>query len=210
MNVRTLASELVALVVAITQPVFADEMIGTVERVQNFAAAISGGGDRILALGDPIFANNRVFTGEVARLVLSFADQTNLTLGDKAALEIDSFVFDGSGGEASWDLLAGAFAMTTGLIGKDDPAGVVVTTPVSTIGIRGTTFWGGLISDDLYGVLILDGAVEVRTVDGTVVLDDVGEGTKISLDGGEPTAAAVWGNELVARALASITFEETP
>ncbi len=142
--------------------------------------------------------------------MLSFADQTNLTLGANAALEIDSCVFDGSGGEASWDFLAGSFAITTGLIGKDDPASVVVTTPVSTIGIRGTTFWGGLISDDLYGVLILDGAVEVRTADGTVVLDDVGEGTKISLDGGEPTAAAIWGDERVAQALASITFEETP
>ena len=185
---------------------WAEEVIGNVVRVQNFAAATTGLSDRILSDGDPIFRSDRVFTGTDARLELAFVDETSLTLGADAALDIDSFVFDGSGGEASWDMLAGAFAMRTGLIGKADPESVVITTPVSTIGIRGTTFWGGPIDSELYGVLILDGAVVVKTSEGAVTLDDVGEGTKINMATGVPSEPKVWGDGLVAQAVATITF----
>jgi len=187
---------------------WADEWIGTVERVQNFAAATACGQDRILSAGDPIFANDRVLTGDAARLELAFADGTSLTMGADAALDIESYVYDGTGGEANWSILSGAFAMSTGQIGKNNPEDLVVVTPVSTIGIRGTTFWGGAIDADTYGVLILDGAVEVTTADGAVILDDVGEGTKISFDGGAPSQAKIWGEALVAQAAATIAFEE--
>ncbi len=190
----------------LTRNARAEEVIGQVERVQNFAAATIGANDRILAVGDPIYLDDRVFTGADARLELTFKDQTSLTLGADAALDVDSFVFDGSGGEAGWNMLAGAFAMTTGLIGKNDPQSVVVTTPVSTIGIRGTTFWGGPVDSELYGVLILDGAVDVKTPAGTVTLDEVGEGTKINMQTGVPSDPNTWGDGLVAQAMASITF----
>ena len=201
-----LGATLVAPGLLLTRQARAEEVIGEVKRVQNFAAATTGLDDRILAVGDPIYRDDRVFTGADARLELSFVDQTSLTLGADAALDIGSFVFDGSGGEACWNMLAGAFAMTTGLIGKNDPQRVVVTTPVSTIGIRGTTFWGGEIDSELYGVLILDGAVDVMTRAGTVTLDDVGEGTKINMQTGVPSEPNTWGEGLVAQAVATITF----
>ena len=190
----------------LTRSVRAEEVIGQVERVQNFAAATTASNDRILAVGGPVYLNDRLFTGVDARLELSFKDETSLTLGADAALDIDSFVFDGNGGEAGWTMLAGAFAMTTGLIGKSDPQRVVITTPVSTIGIRGTRFWGGPVDSELYGVLILDGAVDVKTRVGTVTLDDVGEGTKINTQTGVLSDPKTWGEGLVAQAMAAIAF----
>lgn len=190
----------------LTRNLYAEEVIGKVERVQNFAAATTASNDRILAVGDPIYLNDRVLTGVDARLKLSFTDETSLTLGADAALDIDNFVFDGNSGEAGWNMLAGAFAMTTGLIGKNDLQRVVVTTPVSTIGIRGTSFWGGPVDSELYGVLILDGAVDVKTHVGTVTLDDVGEGTKINTQTGVLSDPKTWGEGLVARAMEAIAF----
>lgn len=190
----------------LTRNVYAKEVVGQVERVQNFAAATTASNDRILAVGDPIYLNDRVLTGVDARLELSFTDETSLALGADAALDIDNFVFDGNGGEAGWNMLAGAFAMTTGLIGKNDPQRVVVNTPVSTIGIRGTSFWGGPVDSELYGVLILDGAVDVKTRVGVVTLDDVGEGTKINTQTGVLSDPKTWGEGLVAQAMEAITF----
>ncbi len=185
----------------------ATEEIGTVARVQNEAFASSAAGDRVLQGGDAIFFGERVLTGAGARLEIVFVDGTSLTLGENAAMEIDAFVFDGSGGTMALDLLSGAFAFTTGLIGQNDHDDVIVTTPVSTIGIRGTSFWGGPI-DDAYGVLILDGAVEVVTTGGSVLLDEVGQGTSIAGPGAVPSAVKSWGEDKKARALATIAFDE--
>ena len=203
-----LGAGLAAPAVLFSSSAGADEAIGTVVRLQNFASATTNLSDRVLNVGDPIFRNDRVFTGPDARLELSFVDETSLTLGGDATIEISSFVFDGTGGKAGWEMLAGAFAMTTGLIGKNNPENVAITTPVSTIGIRGTSFWGGPINAEQYGVLILDGAVIVTTAVGSVTLDDVGEGTKIDTATGLPSLPNAWSDDLVAQAVASITFAE--
>lgn len=176
-------------------------------RVQAQAFATSDAGDRVLAAGDPVFFGERLLTGPGARLEIVFADQTSLTLGENAAMEMDAFVYDGTGGAMTMNVLAGAFAFTTGLIGQNNHDDVLVTTPVSTIGIRGTRFWGGPI-DEAYGVLILEGAVEIATRGGSVVLDEVGEGTSIASAEAAPSEAKLWGEDKKARAFATIRFDE--
>lgn len=184
----------------------AAEEIGYVERVQGEAYAL-GDEERALAEGAAINFGERVMTGPDARLEITFVDETSLTLGANAVMQMDEFVFDGTGGTMALDMLAGAFAFTTGLIGQNDHADVSVTTPVSTIGIRGTTFWGGPL-DDAYGVLILDGAVVVRTRGGEVVLDEVGEGTSIASADAAPGEVKLWPEDKTARAFATIAFDE--
>lgn len=185
----------------------ASEEIGQVSRVQNESYALTDGGERRLAAGDPIHLDERVITGPDARIEIVFVDETSLTLGADAVMQMDTLVFDGTGGTMALDMLSGAFAFTTGLIGQNDHEDVVVTTPVSTIGIRGTTFWGGPI-DDAYGVLILDGAVVVTTRGGAVVLDEVGEGTSIASADAAPGEVKLWPEDKTARALATIAFDE--
>ena len=57
----------------------------------------------------------------------------------------------------------GAFLFVGGKV--EDPSGgnVVIKTAVGTLGVRETTVWGGHI-DGGYGVLVLDGEVEVKTI----------------------------------------------
>ena len=185
----------------------ASEEIGQVSRVQNESYALADDGERRLAAGDAIHLGERVITGPDARIEIVFVDETSLTLGANAVMQMDTLVFDGTGGTMALDMLSGAFAFTTGLIGKNDPENVVVATPVSTIGIRGTTFWGGPI-DDAYGVLILDGAIVVTTRGGAVVLDDVGEGTSIASPDAAPGEVKLWPEDKTARAFATIAFDE--
>jgi hypothetical protein len=207
---RALRLALAALLalVALETPASAAEAIGTVVRVQNRAVASSSTtGDRVLKTGDAIYLDDLVSTGDQARLEIIFVDRTNLTLGANAAYQMSELSFDGSGGSMTLDVLAGAFAFATGDIGRNNHQDVLVTTPVATIGIRGTLFWGGPI-DDAYGVLVLEGAVEVTTPGGSVVLDQAGEGTRIAGQGAVPDAAKLWSEEKKARALATIAFSD--
>lgn len=185
----------------------ASEEIGQVSRVQNESYALTDAGERRLAAGDAIHLGERVFTGPGARIEIVFVDETSLTLGENAVMQMDTLVFDGTGGTMALDMLSGAFAFTTGLIGQNDHEDVVVTTPVSTIGIRGTTFWGGPI-DDAYGVLILEGVIVVTTRGGAVVLDEVGEGTSITSADAAPGEVRLWPEDKTARAFATIAFDE--
>jgi hypothetical protein len=196
-----------ALVALFAVPAGAADEIGVVTRVQNSAEVLSTGENRPLHAGDTVYADDVLSTGPESRLEVTFADGTNLTLGENAVIEIDEFVYDpdSESGSAVWDVIAGAFLMATGEIAKTSPENVSVMTPYAHIGIRGTEFWGGLI-DDGYGVLALEGIVSVTTTGGTVVLSAVGEGTMIKAPGAAPTDPIIWGDEKKARAFDDVTF----
>jgi hypothetical protein len=85
-------------------------------------------------------------------------------------------------------------------------ADVTVTTPVATVGIRGTDFWGGPI-DDQFGVLLIEGAVSVSNAAGEQVLDTPGEGTNIAAPGAAPGEITFWPQDKVTRAFATVTFQ---
>ena len=77
-----------------------------------------------------------------------------------------------------------------------------------TIGIRGTTVWGGVIKPgSLLDVFLIEGAVEVRTAAGTVLLDRVGQGTSVTAMGGAPQQPTSWAEALRAGALATVSFD---
>ncbi|MCW5777824.1 MAG: FecR domain-containing protein, partial [Phycisphaeraceae bacterium] len=127
---RTIAC-FVVLLVGLSAAARAAEEIGEVARVQNEAYALAEGGERRLAAGDAIHDGERVVTGPDARIEVIFVDGTSLTLGSNAVMRMDELVFDGTGGSMALDMLSGAFAFTTGLIGQNDHESVRVTTPVA-------------------------------------------------------------------------------
>ena len=76
----------------------------------------------------------------------------------------------------------------------------------ATIGIRGTTFWGGTL-DGVFEVALLDGkAVIVENRAGRVVIDKIGEGTAIGAAGVAPTPPKKWGQCKLGRAIATVAF----
>ncbi len=157
------------------------------------------------APGAPIEFEQIVSTEADARLELGFIDQTTLTLGENARLRIDRFVYAPQTTRTSIRLAAvGALRFVSGA--RSGGSDVSVVTPVATIGIRGTDFWAGPI-DGAYGVLLLDGAVDVANAAGSATLDEPGEGVNIAGPGAPPGTVTQWPQDKVSRALAAVAFQ---
>ncbi len=59
---------------------------------------------RSLDLTAPVLLNEVLATGEAARLEVTFADNTRLTLGEKAKLTLDRYVFNSAAGTVAGSL----------------------------------------------------------------------------------------------------------
>ncbi len=173
--------------------VAAQDAIGTVSRVQGEASSTRGGALRRLATNAPMFLNEVLSTGEGARLEVVFVDQTHVTLGERARLTLDTYVFNPAAGSGGIKFAAvGAFRFLSGQVSKLATSEVTVTTPVATIGIRGTEFWGGPIDDQALGVFLVEGAVTVSNAAGERILTQSGQGTNILAPGAAPGPVTFW------------------
>ncbi|MCF3630675.1 FecR domain-containing protein [Thalassospiraceae bacterium LMO-SO8] len=199
-------------------PAMAQDAAGVIERQKGEATRSLAGSTVPLSLGTKVFAGDVLKTGPEARLLVRFADGSSLTLGEKAEVFVDEMVFDpaaaGAGaGRQALIMVVGVFRYTSGKIGKTSPSQVAFGTPTATIGIRGTDFVGGELTVGMpagqphYGFQIQEGAIEVITPQGSVTLDDPGEGTFLPLAGGRaPTPVRQWTAEEAAEAQAAIAF----
>lgn len=185
----------------------AQEAIGTVSRIQGEASGTRGDATRALGLNAAVFLNETVATAETARLEVTFTDNTRLTLGERAKLTLDSYVFDSAAGRGTIKFgLVGAFRFVSGQLSKLASADVSVTTPVAVVGIRGTEFWGGPIDDQVLGVFLIEGAVSVTNAAGQQILNLPGQGTNIAAPGAAPGPVTFWAPDKVDRAIATVTF----
>jgi hypothetical protein len=186
----------------------AQEAIGTVTRVQGQASVTHESATRALALNASVFLNEVVSTGQAARLQLTFADNTLVTLGENTRLTLDRYVFNPSAGRGIIRFrVDGAVRFLSGQVSKLARASVIVTTRVANIGVRGTEFWAGPIDNLALGVLLIEGVVRVSNVAGERVLAQPGQGTNIATAGATPGPVTVWPQDKVNRALASVTFQ---
>lgn len=179
--------------------------VGSVSRAQGDSVGVSEGKQRPLDNGAPVHLAEEILTGDAARLEIGLDDGTTLTLGEKARLVIDRFVYRP---QESLDELAvstrGAFRFVSGAL-KTASSAISVQTPVALIGVRGTDFWGGPI-DGLYGVFLIEGAVSVTNNGGEVVLDEPGEGTNLEGLDVAPGPVTIWPQDKATRAFDTVTF----
>jgi len=93
--------------------------------------------ERVLRIGIDVQANEIVTTNAADRAHLVFLDGTSVTIGPNARLVIDRFVYDPNTKKGDLALSAGTgvFRLVGGKISKSNA--ITVTTPSSTIGIRG-------------------------------------------------------------------------
>lgn len=93
--------------------------------------------ERVLRIGIDVQANEVVTTNATDRAHLVFLDGTSVTIGPNARLVIDKFVYDPNTkkGELALTAGTGVFRLVGGKISKSNA--ITVTTPSSTIGIRG-------------------------------------------------------------------------
>jgi len=79
------------------------------------------------------------------------------------------------------------------------------STPVASLGVRGTEFWSGPL-----GVLLLEPAINVSNQAGSVILKVAGQGTFIQSAFTAPTAPAMWSAAQIAEALKMTDFQAPP
>lgn len=185
-----------------------DSVVGTVTRLQKSAVAMQDAFPRILTEGDPILLGDVISTSVGARLQLTMMDGGELTLGESTIFVVLEYIMGQNSGNAVMRLLEGAFVATSGSIMKQADAGFVIETDVATIGIRGTTVWGGSIND-AFSVLMLEGkGVFVRTDAGQVELTEAGAGTTIVDKSTSPTQPKAWGEVKISLAKSTVAFDQ--
>lgn len=186
----------------------AQETIGAVTRIQGEASGTLGNATRSLGLDAQVYLRDVLSTGEAARLEVTFADNTRVTLGQNAKLTLDAYVFKPAAGRGTIRLaLIGAVRFLSGQLSKLAVSHVSLTTPVAAIGIRGTEFFAGPIDDQALGVLLIEGAVSVSNAAGQRILNRPGQGTNIAAPGVAPGPVTIWPQAKVNRALASVSFQ---
>ncbi len=125
-------------------------------------AVDTAGQRRRLVDGGAIYPGDTVETGNGARGVLAFRDDSRLTLGAATRFKVDNFVFDDKNpgdGRFLVSLLRGSMRALTGLIGKSNTRNVSFSTATATIGIRGTGL--DLQCDDACNFFTWLGTIEV-------------------------------------------------
>jgi len=175
--------------------------------VQERVVATQEGATRDLQATGPVFFRDRLKTGADARLEAKLDDGTVLTLGQNGKLTVDDFVYKpgAQGNKLALNVTKGAFLFVGGKIEGPTGGNVSIKTPIGTLGVRGTTVWGGPI-DGGFGVLVLKGEVWVKTPRGAVDLKE-GNGTMI-FGKKAPMKAAAWPTDRVNRAVATISFAQ--
>ncbi|RED49025.1 VCBS domain-containing protein, partial [Aestuariispira insulae] len=164
------------------------EPIGEVENGVGTITVTRADGTKVqLATGDPVFEGDIIQTGADGSLGIIFVDKSTMSMGEDARLVMDAMVYDPSTnlGTQVFNVVQGAFVFASGVIGKNDPDSVTVTTPVATIGIRGTKY--GINVSALDGestITVFEGAVNVFNDGGQSVLSAFGDSVTISDIGG--------------------------
>ncbi len=168
------------------KPALAADAIGRVTKIEGTAFAQSANERRDLGLGDKIFEQDTITTGESSLLNLRFKDKTRFELGPEATLIASKYKYNQNPDDkVSMKVAKGAFRFVTGLVAKEKPENMEVETAVATIGIRGTNVVGE--ADATSATIILLEAedtsrkskIDVYNEYGKVSIDEAGYGTEI-------------------------------
>ena len=182
----TLFASLFAIAVLAASPLSAQTRVGEAAVVKNEVLRVAGSATSRINVGDGLLREEIVRTGldSAARLVMS--DSTNLSLGPNASLKLDRTVFDDETHyrDVAIRLTSGAFRFVTG---HSEKAAYKITTPLATIGVRGTTL--DILSQRGQTVVNLkEGQASVCTVSFECIqLINPGDTAVITLSGGKTT-----------------------
>lgn len=94
---------------------------------------------RALRRGDTVNSGDTLITA-AGKLQVRFSDGGLVSLQEHTRFVVDDYNFEESGDKASFSLLKGGLRAVTGTIGVRSRETYSITTPVATIGIRGTGF----------------------------------------------------------------------
>jgi hypothetical protein len=168
----------------------AQARVGEAAVIQNQVVRVMGSAVSQINVGDGVLRDEIVRTGleSAARLVM--ADNTNLSLGPSATITLDRTVFNDEHTyhDIAIKLTAGAFRFVTG---NSEKTAYKITTPVATIGVRGTIL-DILSQRGKTTVVLQEGASRVCAIGGRCIeLTQPGDTAVITSTGGKVTIQKV-------------------
>jgi len=153
---------LLLTVLCATDLAHAQTRVGEAVVIQNEVVRLAGSAVTPINVGDSMLRNEVVRTGADSAARFVMADSTNLSLGPSATLTIDRTVFNDehSYRDVAIRLTTGAFRFITG---HSQKTAYKITTPIATIGVRGTIL--DILSQRGRSVVVLqEGASTVCTL----------------------------------------------
>jgi hypothetical protein len=187
-----------------------EPVIGTVLKVQGRVTIRPAGQKGAVAAQaqTKVHMHDVIETAARARAFILFIDNTHMTLSADTKLTVDEYVFNpdnGAENKGEFHILEGSFQYLSGLIAKRKDPDVKINTPHGSIGIRGTTFWGGDLSGG-YGFYVKDGKIIVFNAAGKAKVKK-NNGTVVPGAGGPPGEPGPWPQEQIDRMNDSIAFD---
>lgn len=185
------------------------ESVGKVVLIQGHPIVEREGQHLLLKSNDALFTKDTVITPIGSKVLFRLKDRSTISLAENTQFTLTQYDYkDGSEkSTARFNMLKGAFRTLTGKIGKQKEPHFEIHTPVATIGVRGTEFWGGFIFSDSLDVTMLEGkGVYITNEHGTVEISKPGEGTMVS-EGEAPSPISVWSQKKLKAAEAATSLE---
>ncbi|NJM93105.1 MAG: FecR domain-containing protein, partial [Rhodospirillaceae bacterium] len=159
-----------------------------------------GDRERRAATSDELVSEEALRTDRDSSIALTFIDGSELNVEAQSEVVLSDYVFDSAQASTSGviSLNSGLFHFNSNDAVQDD--GLVLRTPVATIGIRGTQFLV-TVADDATIVDILEGKVEVKPLGG---------GKPILCEGGQSILVAGANSDAVCGDLGSFSTAAAP
>jgi FecR protein/RTX calcium-binding nonapeptide repeat (4 copies) len=161
--------------------------VGQVEALDGDAYAVHVDGTRVpLEVGSAVYMGDVLETTYDGAVAIAFIDGTRFSLAEDARMVVDELIYDpaSDSNSAAFSLVQGLFVLVSGDIAKTGDMNI--ETPVSTVGIRGTSAAIQAATEGLENLVTLlqdpdgnVGVVEVATLVGTVILNEIGASTTV-------------------------------
>lgn len=118
------------------------EVVGHFKAVHGKVSVITAGVSEAARPGSPVAIGSLIVTDADSSAGIALKDNTLLALGQQSRLSIDEFRFAPARGALGLvaTIARGTLDFVSGMIARLRPESVVVRTPTSTIGVRGTHF----------------------------------------------------------------------
>ena len=172
------------------------EPIGVVDNAEGRAFLSRLDGSNVLAeAGTPVFLGDIVETEGGSTIGITFVDDSTFALGESGRMIIDELVFDPvvGTGQSAFNVLKGVFSFVSGDIADTGDDAMVVTTPVLSIGVRGTTVAGRAAAEGSQNTVTLlpdasgtVGAIAVSNAGGVQVMSQAFSTTMVTSQFQEP------------------------
>ena len=117
-------------------------LVASVKTLKGEVSIIRENNEIPVQLGNDVFKNDTIKTGNDSAVGLVFLDDSLMSLGPESVLQVNQFEFEPAFNKLGFvsKIMKGTATYLSGIIGKLAPKSVKFETPHATLGLRGTHF----------------------------------------------------------------------